>query len=469
MMPRALTTPLLTSLMPRHTQPIQTTPSGPKNCMLRFAMRRWLGWATLAMLGLHVGMYIYLWVGQQHLLQEITTIPNLAGLLATLLGLLIGASSTSWCRRCFYTLFRAIHIFSAPLFLLLSVVHAHKTAYYIAPSVALYAADAAVRWWQWLRAPAQVSVSVVAVMGAGDQQEQKGSDVKLLTLSLGPWIKVRSCYQQCSRLQCLEPEPLRLTQYCIACAPLCLQGQVHAGDTVWLHDCQAPGGKLSGHPFSVAAVTECIGASFEGGSCRDGNSAVRDMQQLVMATVHIKVTGPWTRALANQALECQKFGSRIRLQVSVLGCGCKARWLRSELLCNSACCPCWCYAQVEGPYSHPPVLDWALSGPAAASRHLVLIAGGIGVRAFAACAGPDRLICSALGAVSRSEQPSLKNMCLGMQVTPILAVLHSLQELHDSGARVGAAPLPHVHLLFTARTRAELELLGTHLLDPTCT
>ncbi len=48
----------------------------------------------------------------------------------------------------------------------------------------------------------------------------------------------------------------------------------------------------------------------------------------------------------------------------------------------------------------------------------------------------------------------------------MLAALRSLQDLRLSSPD---APLPRVHLLFAARTRAELELLDASLLDPTCT
>lgn len=77
---------------------------------------------------------------------------------------------------------------------------------------------------------------------------------------------------------------------------------MHAGDTVWLHARGWGGlaGKLAGHPFSVADVAERTGVS--------GGAAV-------VATVHAKVVGPWTQALARHARECARSGRPLRLQV----------------------------------------------------------------------------------------------------------------------------------------------------------
>ncbi len=172
--------------------------------------RRWVGWATTATLALHAGLYSYLWWGEKRFLDRVAVPTNLAGLLAALAGAALAATSTAWFRRCCYLAFRTTHVLAAPAYLALSVVHDRKMAYFITPAVALYAADAALRWWQWGAGGSGVAlgggdVDVVVVGGGG---EGAGDQAQMVTLRLGPWQVSQAllCACPCGRL--LRPQQM---------------------------------------------------------------------------------------------------------------------------------------------------------------------------------------------------------------------------------------------------------------------
>jgi predicted ferric reductase len=243
---------------------------------------RWLGHLTMALASAHSLGFWGVWITRGQFLKEAldrgARINNLAGGASFLGGLALWITSLESARRSNYSVFIATHHLGWWVFFLAGTAHYSALAWWFAPGLVLYFADAAVRVCSWR-------------CGAGGGGGSKSSS-SVLALEVA-WEQEEAADYESDEESEEEEQPTEKAAAVVALVARPPSGFAAAdAGIVWLR-CPAIS-VWQWHPFEYVLV--------ESGS------------QLALA-MHIKAYGRWSRALARLAAEAARSGDLSRLLV----------------------------------------------------------------------------------------------------------------------------------------------------------
>jgi len=377
---------------------------------------RWLGWGLVSTILVHGYLYSVVWLSQGTWISKgLQDASNAAGIAAACVACIIASTSTSCFRRWWYQAFWLVHVCSMPLFFVAVVIHDPGIAYHSLPGVLLYCLDRAFRTWQHHTNATHVSV-------AGGSLVVRGNIITMRTL----WSAE-------------EPHGLRAGQTVyLSCPAISLFGShpFSIADVQPFPSSVAPHSSTRVHSSNIvkeaasARIQEGMAAPnwapakqqvklrgggshdddddevFDSSMLGDGKDASSRGPEVLIATLHMRVTGSWTRKLKQFALEHPAHPLRI---------------------------------QVEGPYDtevSDALLSWGLRSYAFQNGCANLSGNGVSQR-------PQPL----------PGAPGVLTMVSGgIGITPLLGILGVLARQHNSTHASNTTPQPQ------PRKEADIEL-----------